>query len=1056
MTKSRKNIISYLLAFVLFLITTALFMMPMDRASADGVTASLSVKDNTKNVTIEIDYYNDCYKDSTAGYYGYTPANSIVYVDRNAVANGAFLVANSRGAMVSVVSVSSDGNGGYVASAPFTPTNTDTSDYTVTIPEDGYILLAKGTDYKAKLAQIEANDSMSLLQLAQGVKIATDETLKQSLAIAGENTLIENKTTMYTEGYFRAAKATRYRVITAVYKDSKYVVASNVMVYNASATTDVIVPNGGLLIVSSGYNYFQNDPNSSYAQPFMQKVAAGDVIALDYVPENVGRYVVNKATNAIIPIHFYNDYYKGGYTPGNSVVCIDRKAVADGAFKMDANRGTWSQALLVTGDGAGNYTAGTPYVPGAAAQTITIPQDGYLLLAKGATEKAYLTAVANGNAMSGICESKQAEDTLVMRTNNGYYVLDVAGKINENKGTYVVYTNTTVTDLVVNTDRYILANYDAFSEIYIVSSAAYATTTSMTVAENQILIVADGTLSKNYNYAKPAVSAYSEVASGTVIEYNGYKPQVEMDVKVNGIAIDGVNPVVFVEGKAVGKTIIYTSTEMRERNTAFGSEINKSYRVTTYARSNESNVRNYMVKMVREGQGYKHIVTQIVDSKEAVQIPYDGYVISVPVTKTELYNLFEVGDEVTLSGDDAQFRVPVYVVDNKTKNIRMEINGMNDPSPTYSNWVILYDSAFGEETDPAKAYRYRKVVTNGVVTGENTAYGSTSVGVTIPTNGFVLTGNGQSTGVVALSSFAINDVVEFYNIKEKTDATLSNIKLNGGNLVDFSANRTNYYIYLEEGSAVPSITYTTTNSNATAQVLNTPTAIPGSYEIKVTAEDGVTEKLYTVSLYPDLSKDTTLSTISVNGKEWTDFDASKVYCNYYILKGGALPTFSAVATDEKATVTITQASASDLTATIQVVAEDTGFAKIYEIVVVEVDLSLTELKVGDTTITLTGEKNYTVTVAKGTEYYPIVEATAKEKLAQVKITQANAGTGKAVITVSNNGLNTQYTINFILEGTAPTDQPIDDSGCTGSISATMGLLPLGLLVIAISRKKREE
>ena len=217
----------------------------------------------------------------------------------------------------------------------------------------------------------------------------------------------------------------------------------------------------------------------------------------------------------------------------------------------------------------------------------------------------------------------------------------------------------------------------------------------------------------------------------------------------------------------------------------------------------------------------------------------------------------------------------------------------------------------------------------------------------------------------------------------------------------------------------------------------------------------MTEKVYTFGLYPNLEKDTTLSKVLVNGQEWKDFAPSKEYCNYYIVKGSALPTFSATATDSNAKVSVTQATAGNLTAVIQVVAQDEGFTKNYRIVVVEVDLSLVELKVGDSVLPLTGENSFTMTIAKGTEYYPIVQATATDKTAQVTITQANAGTKKAVVEVFNYGLSVQYTINFVLESNAPTTQPIDDSGCNGNISM-IGLLPLACLVVAAVRRKCEE
>lgn len=81
-----------------------------------------------------------------------------------------------------------------------------------------------------------------------------------------------------------------------------------------------------------------------------------------------------------------------------------------------------------------------------------------------------------------------------------------------------------------------------------------------------------------------------------------------------------------------------------------------------------------------------------------------------------------------------------------------------------------------------------------------------------------------------------------------TDATLSDLQIDGTTVSGFNTNAETYLYGLIEGTTtVPQITTaTTTDSNATA-VITQATAIPGDATVAVTAQDGSTVKTYTVS-----------------------------------------------------------------------------------------------------------------------------------------------------------------------------------------------------------------
>jgi hypothetical protein len=101
-----------------------------------------------------------------------------------------------------------------------------------------------------------------------------------------------------------------------------------------------------------------------------------------------------------------------------------------------------------------------------------------------------------------------------------------------------------------------------------------------------------------------------------------------------------------------------------------------------------------------------------------------------------------------------------------------------------------------------------------------------------------------------------NNIVYFDNwyfwknpIVSGTDATLSDLQVDGETINSFSPLTINYVYGLLEGTVtIPQITTATPNdSNAESVVINQASAIPGDATVVVTAEDGITTKTYTVS-----------------------------------------------------------------------------------------------------------------------------------------------------------------------------------------------------------------
>ncbi|WGD34252.1 T9SS type A sorting domain-containing protein [Olleya sp. YS] len=82
-----------------------------------------------------------------------------------------------------------------------------------------------------------------------------------------------------------------------------------------------------------------------------------------------------------------------------------------------------------------------------------------------------------------------------------------------------------------------------------------------------------------------------------------------------------------------------------------------------------------------------------------------------------------------------------------------------------------------------------------------------------------------------------------------SDATLSDLQVDGATVTGFNPNTVSYTLGYPEGTTtVPQITMaTTTDTNATITSITQATAIPGSATVLVTAQDGTTTSTYTVN-----------------------------------------------------------------------------------------------------------------------------------------------------------------------------------------------------------------
>lgn len=163
------------------------------------------------------------------------------------------------------------------------------------------------------------------------------------------------------------------------------------------------------------------------------------------------------------------------------------------------------------------------------------------------------------------------------------------------------------------------------------------------------------------------------------------------------------------------------------------------------------------------------------------------------------------------------------------------------------------------------------------------------------------------------------DDVSFY--EASSDATLSDLQVDGTTITGFDAGTTTYtYEVSDQVTTVPTVSATATSSAASVAVVQADD-LPGTATVTVTAEDASTQ-VYTVN-FVVVSSVSSLSDLQVGGTTITGFDAGTFAYAYELARDASdVPDVTATATDDGATVEVTQAATLTGTATVLVTAED--------------------------------------------------------------------------------------------------------------------------------------
>jgi subtilisin family serine protease len=269
------------------------------------------------------------------------------------------------------------------------------------------------------------------------------------------------------------------------------------------------------------------------------------------------------------------------------------------------------------------------------------------------------------------------------------------------------------------------------------------------------------------------------------------------------------------------------------------------------------------------------------------------------------------------------------------------------------------------------------------------------------------------------------------------DATLSNLTVNEGELTpEFSPSELNYTVNVANNIESITVTGEATHINAvtSGNVTDQPLVIgENPVTITVTAEDGTTQKQYTVTINRAASDDATLSNLTVSEGELTpEFSSSELNYSVNVANNIESITVTGEATHINAVtngnVTDQPLVVGENAVTITVTAEDGTTQKQYIVTINRVasdDATLSNLTVSEGELTpefSSSELSYTVNVANDVEIITVTgEATHVNAVISGNVTDKPLAVGEnpVTITVTAEDGTTQKQYTVIVERDSP-------------------------------------
>lgn len=268
---------------------------------------------------------------------------------------------------------------------------------------------------------------------------------------------------------------------------------------------------------------------------------------------------------------------------------------------------------------------------------------------------------------------------------------------------------------------------------------------------------------------------------------------------------------------------------------------------------------------------------------------------------------------------------------------------------------------------------------------------------------------------------AIDNLAVTYQAGPSTDATLSALTYDGTSVPNFSAATTSYEVELPaDYTGVPTVAATTNDNSATTDITQV-TTLPGVATIVVTAEDGTTQKTYTVTFMKESANPKVESATWPNIRGTAVIDQVNKTITGQVLNGSSLtlePTFTGKYLNSQSPTGAQNFANGAISYTFT---SATNEQTVYSVTITESpavssDATLSSLMYGGKSVpnfspsTLT----YEIELTEGINTPPTISATTNDSKATMQITQASSvpGVGKVEVTAEDGTTKLTYTINY--------------------------------------------
>lgn len=340
------------------------------------------------------------------------------------------------------------------------------------------------------------------------------------------------------------------------------------------------------------------------------------------------------------------------------------------------------------------------------------------------------------------------------------------------------------------------------------------------------------------------------------------------------------------------------------------------------------------------------------------------------------------------------------------------INGYINTTNTSKNW------AFQFSTDGGTNWSNEVTQAND---GNKSAH-DIAVGVTIPNNanGFRVIRRAGTSTVVKSITLTLNSAGPTVS----DDATLSALTYNGTSVPNFSAQTEHYDVELPAGTTtVPTVVGTANESHATVSV--TPaTNLPGTTNIVVTAQDGTTQKTYSITFTVASSKPKVLTATWANIQGTANVDNVNMTIIGQVKNGSSLTVTPQFTGNNIASWTPTGAQNFSNGSIFYEFSASSGHMETYEVTITEADpvssdATLKWLKYGDASVPNFSPSTYVYNIEMnaGIKTPPTITAETNDVKATKVITQAQSvpGSGTVVVTAEDGTTKLTYTVNYTVK-----------------------------------------